>query len=96
MAKELTPQEMMRIDLSPPTLDWMDIPVDIKPGIYCYPAKPEKLEILVVPSYIKVNYMVLPRPKKQVHFKPKHQAMMAVRVPRAVAVKFLNRPRRIM
>jgi len=50
MAKELTPQEMMRIDLSPPTLDWMDIPVDIKPGIYCYPAKPEKLEILGLPN----------------------------------------------
>ena len=50
MAKELTPQEMLRIDLSPPTQDWMDIPVEIKPGIYCYPAKPEKLEIVGLPN----------------------------------------------
>ncbi len=50
MAKELTPQEMLRIDLSPPTQDWMDIPVEIKPGIYCYPAKPEKLEIVGMPN----------------------------------------------
>ncbi len=50
MAKELTPQEMLRIDLSPPTQDWMDIPVEIKPGIYCYPAKPEKIEIVGMPN----------------------------------------------
>ncbi len=55
MANELTPQEMLRIDLSPPTQDWMDIPVQIKPGIYCYPAKPEKLEIVGMPNPHKWN-----------------------------------------
>ncbi len=50
MAKELTPQEMLRIDLTPPNRDWMDIPTVIKPGIYCYPAKPEKVEVLGMPN----------------------------------------------
>ncbi len=48
--KDLTPQEMLRIDLHPPKTPWMDIPVKIKPGVYCYPAKPEKLEIVGMPN----------------------------------------------
>ena len=50
MAKELTPQETLRIDLRPPKQDWMDIPVTIKEGIYCYPAKPEKIECVDMPN----------------------------------------------
>ncbi len=50
MAKELTPQETLRIDLRPPKQDWMDIPVNIKEGIYCYPAKPEKIECVDMPN----------------------------------------------
>jgi len=50
MAKELTPQETLRIDLRPPKQNWMDIPVTIKEGIYCYPAKPEKVECVDMPN----------------------------------------------
>ncbi|MGQ9500142.1 MAG: sulfate reduction electron transfer complex DsrMKJOP subunit DsrK [Dissulfurimicrobium sp.] len=50
MAKDLTPQEMLRIDYNPPKTGWMDTPVKIKPGIYCYPAKPEKITDVGMPN----------------------------------------------
>jgi hypothetical protein len=53
---DLKPHEMLRIDLSPKTQDWMDIPVNIKPGVYCYPAKPEKLEIVGMPTPNKPDW----------------------------------------
>jgi Fe-S oxidoreductase len=43
MEKNPTPQETLRIDFNPPKTGWMDTPTVIKPGIYSYPAKPEKL-----------------------------------------------------
>ncbi len=53
---DLKPNEMLRIDLSPKTEDWMDIPVTIKPGVYCYPAKPEKLETVGMPTPNKPDW----------------------------------------
>ena len=50
MAKDLTPQEMLRIDYNPPKQGWMDAPVKIKPGIYCHPAKPEKITDVGMPN----------------------------------------------
>lgn len=51
MAKNPTHQEMLRIDLShPPRTGWMDTPAVIKPGVFCYPAKPEKLEDVGMPN----------------------------------------------
>lgn len=50
MAKDLTPQETLRIDYNPPKTGWMDTPVKIKPGIYCHPAKPEKITDVGMPN----------------------------------------------
>jgi heterodisulfide reductase subunit C len=36
--------ESLNIDYKPPRGNWMDRPVDIKPGIYFYPARPNVLE----------------------------------------------------
>ena len=53
---DLKPNEMLRIDLSPKTEDWMDIPVTIKPGVYCYPAKVSKLETVGMPTPNKPDW----------------------------------------
>jgi Fe-S oxidoreductase len=50
MAKDLTPQETLRIDYNPPKTGWMDTPVKIRPGIYCHPAKPEKITDVGMPN----------------------------------------------
>jgi len=51
MAKGLTPDETLRIDFNPPkTGHWMDAPPQIKPGIFCHPAKPEKLRDVGMPD----------------------------------------------
>ncbi len=50
MAKDLTQKEMLRIDYNPPKSGWMDTPVKIKPGIYCHPAKPEKITDVGMPN----------------------------------------------
>ena len=41
------------IDHNPLKKDWMDVPVEIKPGRYCYAANPDS-----------VNYVGLPNPHK--------------------------------
>jgi ferredoxin len=41
------------IDYTPPKADWMDVPVEIKPGRYCYAANPDS-----------VNYVGLPHARK--------------------------------
>jgi Fe-S oxidoreductase len=35
--------ESLNLDYKPPCGNWMDTPVKIKPGIYCYPARPQVL-----------------------------------------------------
>ncbi|NOQ95790.1 MAG: (Fe-S)-binding protein [Desulfobacterales bacterium] len=44
MAKNPEYYESLNIDYKPPRGNWMDRPVDIKKGIYCYPARPVVLE----------------------------------------------------
>ncbi|MGM0610933.1 MAG: sulfate reduction electron transfer complex DsrMKJOP subunit DsrK [Thermodesulfobacteriota bacterium] len=38
------------IDHNPPRTDWMDVPLEIKPGRYCYSANPENLEYVGFPN----------------------------------------------
>jgi Fe-S oxidoreductase len=50
MIKEPTPEELASIDYSIPQTDWTEIPVQIKPGHYCHPAKAENLEVVDMPN----------------------------------------------
>ena len=51
MADTPKPDELSKIDHNPPLLrGWMDIPVDIKPGISCYGSKPKDLKYLDMPN----------------------------------------------
>ena len=43
MADELTPEEMIKIDTTPPGKSWMDVPPDFSPGKFPYPAQPKSL-----------------------------------------------------
>jgi len=50
MSEELTPEELLSsIAPKPPETGWMDTPVDIKKGIYCYAANPKSVEYLSLP-----------------------------------------------
>jgi len=54
MAREATPDEvayydrekLQVVDTTPPSTDWMDLPADIRPGAFIYPAKGKHLEYL--------------------------------------------------
>jgi len=54
MAREVKPDEvefyehesLSNVDTTPPEGDWMDAPVDIRPGSFIYPTKPKHLEYL--------------------------------------------------
>jgi [DsrC]-trisulfide reductase subunit K len=51
MADTPKPEETASIDHKPPIMrGWMDTPVDIKPGIYCYGSKPQHLEAVGMPN----------------------------------------------
>lgn len=43
------------IDYTPPKADWMDVPVDIKPGRYCYAANPDSVNYVGLPNARKWN-----------------------------------------
>lgn len=43
------------IDYTPPKADWMDVPVEIKPGRYCYAANPDSVKYLDLPNAHKWN-----------------------------------------
>ncbi|MBN2031832.1 MAG: (Fe-S)-binding protein [Deltaproteobacteria bacterium] len=48
--KIMKPEEMANVNHTPPLLSgWMHRPVEIKSGIYCYPAKPASLEYVSFP-----------------------------------------------
>ena len=50
MANTPKPEALVRsIDYKPPHTDWMDVPLEIKPGRYCYSANPENLEYVGFP-----------------------------------------------
>jgi len=44
------PEEMARIDHTPPSTGWMDTPVEIKEGMYCHPAKLSSIEGVGMPN----------------------------------------------
>ena len=42
--------ELLQVDYHPPKTEWVDTPVDFRPGSYIYPAKPRHLEYLGFPN----------------------------------------------
>ncbi len=47
-----------QLDHRPPGgVDWMDTPIDIRPGMYCYSANPKSMETLSAPNVRKWNPM---------------------------------------
>ncbi len=47
-----------QLDHRPPGgVDWMDTPIDIRPGMYCYSANPKSMETLSAPNARKWNPM---------------------------------------
>ena len=45
------PQEIIKdLDHKPPKKGWMDIPADIKKGMYCYASNPKSVEYLSLPN----------------------------------------------
>lgn len=50
LAKMPKPEELAKIDLHPPQQRWMDIPVEFRPGTWCYSAAPKNLKILDLPN----------------------------------------------
>ncbi|UCG77700.1 MAG: (Fe-S)-binding protein, partial [Nitrospirota bacterium] len=49
MAKTPKPDELKKIDYSPPETNWMDTPVDFKPGTFCHGTRPSYLELVDMP-----------------------------------------------
>jgi Fe-S oxidoreductase len=50
MAKLPKPEELSKIDYTPPQTGWMDTPVVMKEGMYCHGSKPKSLEIVDFPN----------------------------------------------
>jgi Fe-S oxidoreductase len=50
MAKLPKPEELSKIDFTPPRSGWMDTPVVFKEGMFCHGSKPKSLEILGFPN----------------------------------------------
>jgi Fe-S oxidoreductase len=50
MAKNPTPDELSKISYTPPDKEWMDVPAELKPGMYCWGAKGKNLGILGFPN----------------------------------------------
>ena len=50
MAKLPKPEELSKIDVTPPKTDWMDTPVVFKEGMFCHGSKPKSLEIVDFPN----------------------------------------------
>jgi Fe-S oxidoreductase len=51
MADELPkPEELLDVEHDPPATGWMDTPVEIRKGMYCYAGNPKSLKILSAPN----------------------------------------------
>lgn len=50
MASTPKPEELLKISHKPPKTNWMDTPVQFRPGTYCYAAKPADLKVLDLPN----------------------------------------------
>jgi hypothetical protein len=86
MAKLTAKEEMLQYKYDVPATDWMNTPVDFKPGTFCYGAKGKNLEA-VIHHYLPLYQVVvatsgqefvqfrhpLPRHCPAVHARPLHQ-----------------------
>ncbi|WDN88894.1 hypothetical protein BuS5_01862 [Desulfosarcina sp. BuS5] len=53
---DLKPDELLaKIDRNPPASGWMDTPINIKKGIYCYASNPKSVEYVGLPNVRKWN-----------------------------------------
>ncbi len=53
---DLKPDDFLaKIDRKPPKTGWMDTPVDIRKGMYCYASNPKSVEYLSLPNARKWN-----------------------------------------
>lgn len=50
MAKVAPPEELAKVDHTPPKKGWMDMPVELKEGRWCYGSKPKDHEVLGLPN----------------------------------------------
>ncbi len=50
MSKLPKPAELAKVSYNMPASDWMDTPVEFKPGMYCHGSKPKSLEIVEFPN----------------------------------------------
>ncbi|MDI6812532.1 MAG: (Fe-S)-binding protein [Desulfitobacteriaceae bacterium] len=50
MAKKVKPEELLQYDLKPPRQEWVDTPVELKPGTFCWGAKGKNLQTVGFPN----------------------------------------------
>ncbi|MBW2408497.1 MAG: (Fe-S)-binding protein, partial [Deltaproteobacteria bacterium] len=51
MAEELPkPEELIQIQHRPPKSDWLETPIDIRKGMYCYASNPKSVEYVGLPN----------------------------------------------
>lgn len=50
MAKVPKPDQLSKIEFSPPEKGWMDVPVVFEKGMWCYPGKVESIEAVGLPN----------------------------------------------
>ncbi|RPJ20721.1 MAG: (Fe-S)-binding protein [Desulfobacteraceae bacterium] len=50
-AEKVKPEQMAQINHKPPLFKgWMDVPAEIKPGVFCYAGKPQNLKYIDLPN----------------------------------------------
>ena len=50
MSKVAPPEELAKVDHTPPKKGWMDMPVELKEGRWCYGSKPKDHEVIGLPN----------------------------------------------
>ena len=50
MAKVAPPEELSRVDYTPPKKGWMDTPAEFREGRWCYGSKPKDHEVVGLPN----------------------------------------------
>jgi len=50
MSETPKPEEILSKTHKPPVTDWMDTPIDIRPGMYCYASNPKSVAYLGLPN----------------------------------------------
>ena len=50
MAATPKPDELQKIEYTPPEKEWMDVPPDFRPGTWCYAGKPDIVKKLSLPN----------------------------------------------